>query len=97
MNKYETKEKLKSLVIAFLNSTKLEYAIEIKKEIYDIVLICPYTENIQKIVNDSIKRWDDDLSNYLTTFESKDKFYTRQAYLALTGIINLVDISLLPD
>ncbi|HRG19230.1 MAG TPA: hypothetical protein PLP39_09075 [Flavobacterium lutivivi] len=94
MTKTELKKELQKLVADFFNEEDTLKAIEIKSSIIKKVLACPYGENYMNMVNVSINMWSNDISNYLT---QKDNFSTRQAYLALIGIITLPDTSYLED
>ena len=49
------------------------------------------------VAHNSIASWQVDVSNYLTLFSNHSNSYRHAAYVAFRGIINLFDISELPD
>ncbi len=93
MNKAELKQELNGLVKDFFATSDVVVVGRIKENIYQKVLSCPFTESTTKIVINSMSMWKTDVSNYLVTINENDKYYTHQAYLAMLGIITLVDIS----
>ena len=99
MNKTEQKQELSNL-IKTLSITKdlVEYNKTlsiIKVKLHAI----PFNVGLQDIWETSVNSWIEDLEELSANFEMNDqrKFDLQQAYLAYGGLINLVDLSELPD
>lgn len=95
MTKTQKKKELLDLLVNFFASENHHNAIRIQDKIFKEVLLCPFSPKASILLNHSIAIWQVDVSNYLTTFHSNT--FRHLAYLALLGIINLIDISELED
>lgn len=95
MNTDILKRELIELMVKFFDSNDINEANTIKESIYHKVLSLYYTDGALRLVSESLNVWKMDISNYLTHLadNSVDQYSKQQAFLALRGIINLIEIS----
>ncbi len=98
MNKIEKKDQFKKLADEFLSTTDIDTLIDLQSKIITEIALCGYEGNLN-IALTSIQEWSRDLLNYILAVKTHTLNpdlidFTR---LSLAGLINLVDISILPD
>lgn len=95
MKEVNLKSELKNLVVGFFQTSDIIHANKIKDSIYQKVLSCSYSISAQQLLDNSLSIWRVDVSNYLTSLDSNSisSNTKHQAYLALIGIINLIEFS----
>lgn len=86
---------LRELIIALFETEDVLKANGIKESIYNEVLARDYPKGASKIIPTSMEIWKVDVSNYLTNLSEKypDKAMKHKAFVALMGIVNLVEFS----
>ncbi|HEY5367604.1 MAG TPA: hypothetical protein VIJ75_01325 [Hanamia sp.] len=98
MNKTEKKEQVQKLVDEFLSTTDIDTLVELHSKIITEIALCGYDDNLN-LVYAGIQEWSKDLLNYILAVKVHELNpdlidFTR---LSLVGLINFVDMSLLPD
>lgn len=95
MSKQEKIQNLTRLILPFFETKNLEIANDIREKIYNDVRNRNYPGANKSLIYDSMEIFSQDINSYLTTLANRtpDRLMKHQAFLALKGIIVLIELS----